>query len=879
MKLEYLKLENFALIRAGMKLNELELDFRNTTNTINLIIGNNGTGKTGILSNLHPFATLGHLEARDDSDLIIPGKNGKKTCIFSTKKHLYYIEHVYQWQGEGRSRKITSHIKKDGKELNPPGTVTSFLEIVEREFDIDVNLLKLLRLGGNVVNFIELTSSGRISFISKLMAAIEPYLEANKVARKRVSELTANLKAAISKKDKLGISNVDEIQRQLSVLNSRLTELQNRRDSTMKEYFLYLGKMDSPLFATCEEEISKTKSRIIDMKTEMKKLPRGTQVHVKLGAKDCVQRYNEKISQLDEKKTKLIEKIASISAEVNSLVVNIETVEKAISGATSRMEILALEDQIEELQKKIEEYRNEYGTEAPGISADELVADVDKINMIFFHLDNIFNLEDYAIRYFCDKLEEYSGDLNALDEYARDRLMFLHRQLDVLNAKVGYNSKRSKKLVMFVPPDCVIYNKCPYYNAYAPRITEDNSDRSSIEKELICVENISGILNSFYSIKKILSMRSRSITQYSVTEENVLRAIRFCDKSMVVDASKVQQLRDWIEQYTKNVDHTKSLINAKMELALKKGSSNGTTKEEYTQQLEDLKREMSILTKEKSSLYEDLTEVNENIAYFKQMIEDVFVQIDYQKKLDEFKNSIAQSEFELEKLSIVLEQKTKFVRSKQEYESKISEINRNIEYLTKEIQDLQLKQALFQQLTQEIEKIEERYSYVTDIRDATSSSEGIPLVHIQMYCKSLCTIANTIIKELYTGDFRLTKFDISDSSFTIPYTTKGFSVKDIRYGSQAEVSVAKLAISFAILSQFVMKYNIILLDEIDGPMHRINKERFFAALEGELDRLKCEQAFIITQSTMFNEYPVNLIVTDPEYKNLIPKNAPVVFQR
>lgn len=879
MKLEYLKLENFALIRAGMKLNELELDFRNVTNTINLIIGNNGTGKTGILSNLHPFATLGHLEARDDSDLIIPGKNGKKTCIFSTKKHLYYIEHTYQWQGEGRSRKITSHIKKDGKELNSPGTVTSFLEIVEREFDIDVNLLKLLRLGGNVVNFIELTSSGRISFISKLMVAIEPYLEANKVARKRVSELTANLKASIAKKDKLGISDVGEVQRQLEVLKSRLEELQSRRDSIMKEYYLYLGKMDSPLFATCEEEISKAKTLIADSKSKMKKLPRGKQVHIRLGATDCVQRYNERISELDEEKTRLIEKIAIVSAEVNVTASKAETIEKAMSGATSRIEILALEDHIEELVKKIEEYQDEYGMKEPEISADELIADVDKINMIFFHLDNIFQLEDYAVRYFCDKLEEYSGDLNALDEYARDRLMVLHRRLDSINAKIGYNTERSKKLVMFVPPECVHSDKCPYYNAYAPRVDEDESSKSSLEKELLCVENISGILNSFYSIKKILSMRSSSITQYTITEKNILRAIRFCDKSLVVDASKVQQLRDWIEQYSKMVEYKKSLVNSKMELTMKRGSSNGTTKEEYEQQLDSLRSEMKKLTKEKVYLYEKLTELNENITYYKEMIEDVFVQLDYQKKIEELKSTIAQAESELANFYVVLEQKTKSVHSKHEYESRVAEVDRNIEYISKQIQDLRLKQALFQQLVQEIEKIEERYGYVMDIRDATSSSEGIPLVHIQMYCKSLCTIANTIIKELYTGDFRLTKFDISDSSFTIPYTTKGFSVKDIRYGSQAEVSVAKLAISFAILSQFVTKYNIILLDEIDGPMHRINKERFFAALEGELDRLKCEQAFIITQSTMFNEYPVNLIVTDPEYKNLIPKNAPVVFQR
>jgi hypothetical protein len=152
-------------------------------------------------------------------------------------------------------------------------------------------------------------------------------------------------------------------------------------------------------------------------------------------------------------------------------------------------------------------------------------------------------------------------------------------------------------------------------------------------------------------------------------------------------------------------------------------------------------------------------------------------------------------------------------------------------------------------------------------------------VHLKLYCRALCTIANDIIKDLYTGDFYLKEFDVREGVFNIPYYTKGFKVKDIRNGSQAEVSVAKLAISFAILSQFMTKYNIVLLDEIDGPMHRVNKERFFSALEGQLERLHCEQAFIITQSAMFNDYPVNLIVTDPDYRTNIPNNATVVFQR
>jgi DNA repair exonuclease SbcCD ATPase subunit len=255
------------------------------------------------------------------------------------------------------------------------------------------------------------------------------------------------------------------------------------------------------------------------------------------------------------------------------------------------------------------------------------------------------------------------------------------------------------------------------------------------------------------------------------------------------------------------------------------------------------------------------------------------VSVRYDAESRRIKEAISSEEEKLSQLTELYHAKLDFLEKKRQYEAKLEEYNVKIEDLENEIKEIQMKEAQYQELSREIEQIKSRFDYVSLIKDATSSNGGIPLIHIKLYCRALCTIANAIIKELYTGDFKLLEFKVKENSFTIPYYTKGFTVKDIKDASQAEASVAKLAISFAILSQFVTKYNIILLDEIDGPMHRVNKERFFAALEGQLDRLKCEQAFIITQSAMFNDYPVNLICTDPDYKTSIPKTAHVVFQR
>ena len=54
MRIKRLKLRNFTSIYAGMSLKEIDIDFTKCQNDITLLVGKNGSGKTSILSNLHP---------------------------------------------------------------------------------------------------------------------------------------------------------------------------------------------------------------------------------------------------------------------------------------------------------------------------------------------------------------------------------------------------------------------------------------------------------------------------------------------------------------------------------------------------------------------------------------------------------------------------------------------------------------------------------------------------------------------------------------------------------------------------------------------------------------------------------------------------------
>ena len=74
MKIIYLKLKNFIGIYNGLGRKEIELDLTKGSNSITLLVGTNGSGKSTIMSTLHPF----HGTFDDKTNIILPNHDGFK---------------------------------------------------------------------------------------------------------------------------------------------------------------------------------------------------------------------------------------------------------------------------------------------------------------------------------------------------------------------------------------------------------------------------------------------------------------------------------------------------------------------------------------------------------------------------------------------------------------------------------------------------------------------------------------------------------------------------------------------------------------------------------------------------------------------------------
>ena len=82
---------------------------------------------------------------------------------------------------------------------------------------------------------------------------------------------------------------------------------------------------------------------------------------------------------------------------------------------------------------------------------------------------------------------------------------------------------------------------------------------------------------------------------------------------------------------------------------------------------------------------------------------------------------------------------------------------------------------------------------------------------------------------------------------------------DVKYTSQGELSFISIALSFALSSIVLARYNIMLMDEIDGPLDTENREKFIRILEKQIEKIDSEQSFLITHNAMFSSYPVDIV--------------------
>ena len=838
---EKLVLENYASIWVTMQAKKITIDFTERKNKICLLEGPNGSGKTSILSALTPFATYGNLDVRDNLGVILKNKNGYKEVVIVDKCNRYVIKHFYTASKDTHT--VKSYIEKNGMELNQNGNVTSFKEIVKEELDLEMDYLKLIRLGSNVTNMLDLKTTERKNFMSKLLNEVEIYLKYHKKVSKELLQIKSIISHILDKIHKSGITDYENSKDVLKNLKSRCEELLLRIDDYKKNENIIRYNLENigdikelnKNIQKLSNKISKLESKDSSLQiTNITELIENTENTIKdLETKIIVNQnmYTQTINQLDssigeEKRIKIeLDKIEN-DITINSLESIIDELENKVALEKikyGKIDYPYTKEEFEEImaffkeQQEILNKTYEFGTEP--------------IQLVISLMKQQENVVDYIKKHI--KEEESSN----IGKAARDVLKYLGK---------------------YEPNDsCKVKNSCSAFNFYGDvkRLAKSSSSNSKgIEfytyMELIYT-NIRVIFDSFYNKNELFKKMPESVKQFSVLN-NLFKHIEKTE--MIYDQEII------FDEYLKITGYD-NYLKLKEELNLKKIELKNLKKNSHSEYLNNRLIEIqSFIIDSKNKINEikfDVENYRAELIENKNKLEDL-------KEVEEVMKNYCKLKEELDTMIKNYSRAQELINELTNNTIKLNSINFEYKKCCDAISNLEVSLNEFKKLNKELKKYQENYDNMILIRDSLSSKEGIPLLYIQMYLQNTKDITNDLLDKVYYGRLYIEDFNITADEFKIPFVRDDMLIKDVSYASQGELSFLSIALSFALSSQSLTRYNVMLLDEMDSMLDTTNREKFIAILEHQIDIIEAEQIFLISHNNMFSNYPIDVITTNNE---------------
>lgn len=886
MKILYLKLKNFANIFTATNKKSIEIDFSKCKHNIVLFVGKNGSGKTSILSELHPFATAGSMDTRNDTCLIMEGTDGYKELHVADNDDIYIIKHHYNFS-HGRTMK--SYFSKNGIELNPNGNVTSFKELVKLHLGLEQELLRLMRLGSNVSSLIDMKASSRKSFATDLFQDIDIYSSFHKRVSEEYRVLRSLIKSVVSKIEKLRIVDKSEVDSIIENLNNRLTAFNKERETIIEEnavlksnynQFNDMYKLDE--LPELKVSLDKMISELKGIDKEINKISERLSCTVSLcSSDDVVTMLREEVNNLKieiqvsraniESSFKLLD-ILYKQKEQTSSIINSFISDERKKEITDMLDVLLLEN--ENFKSRFENFNPQY-------NRDELM-------FLLSHLQNLDNIIN-DLNQFSDEAKQEVLDIfqrgMRVEAHVHDHLKNLTREKNNLNmelAKVMDTNFGSNALVMYQPPDCKA-DQCPYIDFYNTSRRKNSGNMESLKGSIRTIDNKIEYYESYLDIQDVFY----NIHKYIQMNEKYFKVVPELDFSFktvlgLVLSNKPYYNEDYITDLISNLEDYNKFTELQaqiqdIEKELVEASKIDSKIEDLNKELRKINEDIFTEENKQTELKKNIEEIEHELAD-KEVILSSTITLNelYSEKRDlerEFKLLAKDYKFRDGKLKELSNIKNKFVTN----DRNLDNINHQIQATNNELKDYMFRIQEFESLTGERKYLEDKFDDIAILKEALSSNKGIPLLYLQLYLKNCTICMNQLLDIIYGGTLEVCDFEINDKEFKIPYMKNGMKISDVIYSSQGERSFISLVLSLALIIQTVEKYNIMLLDEVDATLDTKNRQVFINLLEKLIEKTGAEQIFMISHNNMFDNYPVDVIMTsDTDIDNL--KNVNVVYK-
>lgn len=836
----------FQNFKTGMGIDKLTLDFSERKNPVCIIIGPNGCGKTSLLSYLTPFATMGTLDIRESNKIIIPGKDGYKRIVFVDEEmNEFEIEHFYTYSSTKDTFAIKSYIKMNGVEMNENGNVSSFKELVYEYLDVDMSFLKLIRIGKNVSNLIKAKATERKAFMGKILEDIDWYLKRFKDISTKERDLKVLMAHTIDELKKTEIEDPELAEVSLQEWNGLAEKYKEEIGKKESEKSVLQYQMEElQIESGIKREISVLERQLYKLESSLEEATKENYTSEDLHKQ--ISGIEETISKKMHEKDLLQEDISHTLIGIDSSTSSITSIKRSIQQEEESLNLKSMEEYLTELKKRANnEYRKAF---------DELpiTCTKDEFDEFYVLLKNQQKTLFITYEYGKEPIKEV---LKAMKK-KEDIPTLIASSLLALESK--QNAERLSiidRLISHYAGIKVSCDKeCPLKLLHqeilelkdARPVNEVKFTQEFYQMMRLSYDNISAVFNE-------LSKAKDTIKKLPIDIQTMFTVDHLCDKigngEVIYDEKVLNEMLSFLTERENYRNLEKEIEKTEQELENKKKISRvGFLTEELNKEekkLQSLSDNLDDYRETLASLDEEVNSLHEEQSHFMLMEEALISYEEKRDSLNDLKNRLAKYE------ELYLQMKS--------IDESLLQLNNLEREATKNVFTIQTNINTFNHLSENLKIQKATYEDYDNLKFALSNKTGLPLFYIKKYLKKTVRIANEIIDIAYHGSLSLDEFKINEDTFEMPYIKNGVRIDDVSSASQGEESFFNLAISSALRSQSITRFNIGLFDEVDSEFDDNNRQHFIPVLEKTLELNGINQAFLITHNLMFRQYPVDII--------------------
>lgn len=889
MRTLYIKLKNFKGIAAGMGMKEIEIDFTKTDKRIILFLGANGSGKSTIMSQLHPF-----MESFDSRDsLILDGCEGYKEIHIQNGDDVYRIEHYY---GKGKNK---SFIYKNDSDvpLNEGGGIRTFMAHVQQELGVTPEFFKIVKIGSNSKNFVDLQSSARKQFLGNFTPSIEEYVLAHKVVAEKLLLSNKEIKYIA---DELGkLEDKDEVKSRIEVLSRTL----KKNNQSANKIAADLIALDSET-AKAEAAVSKFSKELAEREEKRKILAEKTAELNELYSQ-YPKLAGEDREGIKARRKKLDDEIKAIEKELQTSLLELEKLQAAKLAASNNKSAAEAErrkyskssdgsvDSLRELRvtkadalKKAEEALlaiEGYSAIPAEADAEEATEQVNEASRMALDLIEGKRLvqdmpEDMVEALFTkgeDKLDEEVRTLESRLKKRQEQLTALRAELRRMEDDVVASKATFDVASLCKSKTCKVYEI-----GQQQKLKKDElgDKRETVELMETAIAELEGKIENLRTVRRYCRLFQSGVYMFidmheypRYKEELALLLDAGAEIGRAILESTPDEITELFDlaPLVRKINLTKKVTDLKV--AIEGIDSRIESLSDIESFLTDIQTRIETASKEIAEIGPKEQELKENVEELRGKLGKKESARDILAFIDTALVEVAQAEKELKTLEKVYETNIDSIRVIEESVSKKKELEQQKADADELVEETTTELASYNAKLVRITEYEERQAALTQSRDllkvvkeALDIKTGIPLYLLGSYLEGIKEETNRLLNLAFGDGFSI-DFEVSDTDFNIPVYKNGTPFgKDITDCSQGETALVKCSLSLGITSRAIRqaetKYNLVYLDEVDAELDTNNRYKFLEILEKQLDALACEQCFAITHNDAFLNAEVGLVM-------------------